>query len=162
MGHGCGYIRGASDCGMCGKSNDVTGGFYYQSTPSNNPHRWGWSDYPLNYGLPADTDAIISLVDLLDQAGDREDILENRIKELEAGIEELHYEIRTFQAAAELFEAQRDAAREQVDLAMRGDMEAPSEVVRDENPSETKRGGPLDDGDYYPSKEKIMRNNPAR
>ena len=25
-----------------------------------------------------------------------------------------------------------------------------------------KQGGPLGDGDYYPSHEKIMRNNPAR
>ena len=25
MGHGCGYIEGESDCGMCGKSNSPSG-----------------------------------------------------------------------------------------------------------------------------------------
>ena len=32
----------------------------------------------------------------------------------------------------------------------------------DDTDSKVKQGGPLGDGDYYPSREKIMRNNPAR
>ena len=60
MGHGCGYIEGESDCGMCGKSNAIVGGITWMTADYEGsysrpmifvcPSQFHWSNIPIGDG----------------------------------------------------------------------------------------------------------------
>ena len=103
---GCGYVEGSSWCGECGKTSDRIDGFYYRPAVSNSPTGWV---HPVTYEEVTET---------------AEYFIEQLVK-ARMRIREQYDEIATYRAAAELFEAQRDAAREaiqnpRVDLVYEG------------------------------------------
>ena len=107
MGHGCGYIEGVSDCGMCGRSQGGYLGGYRSELDL-------YARGIVGYFIQASEEALITAVNMLDEARALNDMLEERLVELEEGIEELYEERDSYRRAAELFEEQRDQARKSV------------------------------------------------